>query len=81
MRPFRATYTPYKGRACGKPGATYTVYDDDPDNARTVLIVAILMESEKDAAERAIFIDSDNSLKSAYLDRFTNCQSSEWGEQ
>jgi len=45
-----------------------------------VLIVAILTEGGEDSSERAVFIDSDNSLKSAYLSRFTDCQM-DWGER
>ena len=72
MKPFRATFTPIK--EVGKPEGIY--YGDDKDNARLVLVIAILLETEagESTIPLVIFVDADNSLQSGYLDRFTDCQ-------
>jgi len=70
MKPFRATYTPKE----------YVDKKANEAHARVVLIVAILTEGGEDSSERAVFIDSDNSLKSAYINRFTDCQM-DWGDR
>jgi hypothetical protein len=70
VKSFRAAYIPtkYSGPLKEFDGA-------DTNNARTVLIVAIL------APDIAIFIDSDNTLKSDTIGHFSDCQSSEWMER
>lgn len=78
MRSFKATYTPLK--EVRKPEGIY--YGDDKDNARVVLVIAILQETEagESICPLVIFIDADNSLQSGYLDRFTDCQM-DWGDR
>jgi len=72
MKPFRATYTPKT-----KLNPETHEWEPDTDKSRIVLVVAILSQGA-DELESVAFIDSDNSLKSAYLDCFTDCQSTGW---
>jgi len=73
MKPFRATYTPKKWIMKGRSGE----YVPDESQARIVLVLTLSEDSE---SFHAFFIDTDNSLKADSLDRFTDCQSSEWRE-
>ena len=65
MRPIVATYTPDKWDEKGEMKLP------DKEKAREVTIVSI---SEVAAGKSATFIDKDGSLRSAYLEKFSNCR-------
>ena len=70
MKSFRATFIPRK----------WVNGEMKPDESKS-RIVLVLKLGEDEEGFHAFFIDSDNTLKVASLNCFTNCQSIEWGER